>query len=233
MSMDFFFDIDRQILLLMNGSDSLFVDGLMLTYTMTMTWILFFVSLVFLVIKNNETMAQILVTLLGALFCFCLSEFLSDGLIKAVVARPRPCNDPSLRYLVDVVNGYAPSGFSFVSAHASNTMSIAVFISMVVRSKQLTVSLLLWSIINCITRIYLGVHYPSDVIAGIICGVIVGLVSFFLFKTIFKRVSSQQRFISSQYTKTGYNHSDIDVVILSFIVSLLLGVLVANFSNSL
>ena len=112
-------------------------------------------------------------------------------------------------------------------------MSIAVFISMVVRSKQLTVSLLLWSIINCITRIYLGVHYPSDVIAGIICGVIVGLVSFFLFKTIFKRVSSQQRFISSQYTKTGYNHSDIDVVILSFIVSLLLGVLVANFSNSL
>ena len=171
MDIDTLIGLDRQLLLLMNGSDSLFLDGVVATLTNGLTWIPFYLALFYLVIKNNETMLQIVLAIGGVAVCILLADGLADGIVKPLVARWRPTNDPLLKYTVDVVNDMRGSKYGFFSAHAANTMSIAVFFCLMVRSKLLSWSIVLWSLVMGWTRIYLGLHYPGDVLVGFLWGV--------------------------------------------------------------
>lgn len=228
MSIDFFIELDRQLLLFLNGSNSLFVDGIMLTYTSTLTWIPLFAGLIYLIIKNNETMLQIFLIIFATLLCFGVSDLITDGIVKPLVVRPRPCSDPFLKYVVDVVDNYRMTDYSFFSAHASNTMSIALFLSLLVKDKLFSVAMIGWSLLNCYTRLYLAMHYPSDIFVGLLCGVGVGMLMYYLFSLVMRKIYARPRFISTHYTKSGYSTSDIDVVLLLIVVSLLYGVIRAT-----
>ena len=92
-------------------------------------------------------------------------------------------------------------------------MSIAVFFLLLVRSRKFTIALLTWSLLNCWTRMYLGVHYPGDIICGLLWGVIVGVFVYLLYKRVYFRISPKLNYVSSQYTVTGYSLADIDVLI--------------------
>ena len=81
----------------------------MLTYTSGFTWIPLYVGLLYLVIKNNETMLQILWAVLCFAICIFISDLLADGIVKPLVHRYRPCSDPSIKYIVDIANGYRSS----------------------------------------------------------------------------------------------------------------------------
>jgi undecaprenyl-diphosphatase len=81
--------------------------------------------------------------------------------------------------LVDTVDGYRGGNYGFFSAHAANTFSIAIFMSLLMRQRLLTIFLVCWSLLNCYTRLYLGVHYPGDITVGLIWG---GLVGFCVYK---------------------------------------------------
>ncbi|MFQ9809824.1 MAG: phosphatase PAP2 family protein [Segatella copri] len=83
------------------------------------------------------------------------------------------------KYTIQVVDNMRLKSFSFCSAHAANTLSLAIFFSLLIRSKLVTWTLLLWSLVNCWTRLYLGVHYPVDILCGLAIGAVVG-VSFIL-----------------------------------------------------
>ena len=96
-------DIDRYILGLLNGSDSIFLDGVVTTLTSGFSWIPLYVALFYIVIKNNDTMEQIGLTVGCALLCVLLADGLADGIVKPLVARPRPLNDPFIRHTIDVV----------------------------------------------------------------------------------------------------------------------------------
>ncbi len=205
-------DIDRKILEFFNGSDSLFLDSLMVTLTSGATWFPLYVALLYLVIKNNDTIAQISVVVGSCLLCFFLTEFFTEGIVKPIVARPRPGNDPVYMYMVDVVNGRRGSNYSFFSAHASNTFGVAVFFCWLVRNKLLSWLMISWSLINCYTRLYLAMHYPSDIFVGLIFGAIVGSVAYLVCYLAFRNVATKNSFVSSQYTKTGYSLNDIDIV---------------------
>lgn len=220
-------ELDQQVLLCLNGSNSLFWDGMMMTITSSITWIPLYLSLLYLIIKNNETMSQILLIFGFACLCLLLSTGVADISIKPWIERMRPCNDPMLKYQIEVVNNYRPRTFSFFSGHASNTLSIAIFICLLVRSRLLSVFLISWSLLNAYTRLYLGVHYPSDIFAGLIWGTGVGLFTYYLFQRLSHRVIAKGNFISSQYTNTGYSFQDIDMVILIFVSTLLYSTLKA------
>ena len=140
---------DKQLLLSLNGSHSLFADGLMLTLTDAKTWIPMYVALLYLVIKNNNSMTKILAIIAGAALCVLFTGTLDDLFVKPVVARWRPTHDPEIGYMVDVVDGYRGGSYGFFSAHAANTFSIALFFVLLVRSRWLSVALVLWSLINC------------------------------------------------------------------------------------
>ena len=213
-------DMDMQVLSLFNGSDNIMLDQMVQILTSGLTWIPLYVMLFFVVMRNNETMGQIALVVGSAIFCVLFADGLVDGIIKQLAERWRPSNDPTFNYMVQVVDDIRPKGYSFCSAHAANTMSLAVFFSLLIRSKMLTITLVIWSLINCWTRLYLGVHYPSDILCGMIIGIIVGILVYLLYYKIYLRISPKINYISNQYTSTGYDHDDIDKAMVILMLTL-------------
>lgn len=213
-------DMDMQVLSIFNGSDNIMLDQMVQILTSGLTWIPLYVMLFFVVMRNNETMGQIAMVVGSAIFCVLFADGLVDGIIKQLAERWRPSNDPTFKYMVQVVDDIRPKGYSFCSAHAANTMSLAVFFSLLIRSKMLTITLVIWSLINCWTRLYLGVHYPSDILCGMIIGIIVGILVYLLYYKIYLRISPKINYISNQYTSTGYDHDDIDKAMVILMLTL-------------
>jgi len=221
MNLQSILEYDRQLLLWFNGSESSFLDNLMLTMTSGVTWIPLYISFLYLIIKNNEKLNQIFLVIGCALLCVALSDGMADYVVKPMVMRPRPSLDPLFKSYVDIVGGTTGTGYSFFSAHASNTFSIALFISLIVRCRMLSFTLILWSLANCYTRLYLGVHYPSDVFVGLLWGAVVGVSVYCLYIYCYRKVSPRIRYISSQYTSSGYDYNDVDVIMLVISLTLL------------
>ena len=213
MDLESLIQLDKQLLLTVNGSESLFIDGLADVLTTATTWIPLYISLFYLVLKNNESMKQILLIISCAALCVVLAGTIDDTFVKPTVARLRPTHDFQIGMLVDIVDGYRGGRYGFFSAHAANTFSIAVFFSLLIRNGVMSLLLISWSFINCWTRMYLGVHYPGDILCGLVWGGLMGIIVYVIYYKINIRMATGMRFISSQYTSTGYQFSDIDVVI--------------------
>uniref|UniRef100_A0AB33ITL6 Lipid A 4'-phosphatase n=1 Tax=Prevotella sp. GTC17254 TaxID=3236794 RepID=A0AB33ITL6_9BACT len=214
--------IDINILHCLNGSDNLLLDHFMQYSTLGYTWIPLYLAIFFLVVKNNETMLQIGITVLGILFGVLLASGTDNLLVKPLIERIRPINDPYVKYTLDILKGVGEKDYSFFSAHAANTFAIATFICSLTRSLSLSIIMFSWAILNSITRLYLGVHYPSDVCTGILWGILAGFLSYRAYHYIYYKYSPKINYISSQYTSTGYGHEDIDAIISVFTMSLVI-----------
>ena len=185
---------DKELLLMVNGSDSLFMDYLILTLTNAKTWIPLYIGLFYVVLKSNKNIREIGLILAAAGLCYLLAGAVDDGIVKPLVARWRPTHDPEIGSLVDVVNGYRGGKYGFFSAHAANTFS---------------------TLINCYTRLYLGVHYPGDITVGLLWG---GFVGWLVYK-LYCRVT-----IPAKYD---IRHCYVPILILGF--TLLTAVVMAFF----
>ena len=216
---------DKELLLAVNGSASLFLDGLVKTLTTAATWIPLYLALFYLVLKNNDSTKKILLIVACAALCLLIAGSLDDLVVKPLVARWRPSRDPEIGILVDTVNDYRGGRYGFFSAHASNTFSIAVFFSLLIRSRLLTFFLIGWSFVNCWTRLYLGVHFPGDILVGLLWGGFVGMSVYFLYVRVSRNWSSKRKYVSAQYTSTGYLRVDVDVVISVLLFTLIYAVL--------
>lgn len=210
--MNLLLSIDVALLHFFNGSDNLLIDQFVWVLTSGLTWIPLYLSLFYIVIRNNETMPQIGLVVMGAVLCVLFADGLADGIIKPLVGRWRPSNDPAIKYTIHIVNGLRCRDFGFCSAHAANTMSIAVFFALLIRSRLMAFTLVGWSLLNCWTRLYLGVHYPSDILAGLALGALIGFLVYLLYRFLYKKISPDIKYISNQYTSTGYDFDDLDIV---------------------
>jgi undecaprenyl-diphosphatase len=213
MGLQWFVALDQQLLHSMNGSDSLFLDGMMRTISSGYTWIPLYLALLYIVIRNNENMNQIMLIIGCSAICLVLSEGVADGIAKPLVERLRPTYDPMIRGSVDIVDGITgPQPYGFFSAHAANTFGIALLFILIVRSRILSVTLVIWSLLNGYSRIYLGVHYPGDVICGLLWGSVSAIIAYIVYWRVHRKIASPDNYISSQYTNTGYSFADIDIV---------------------
>lgn len=222
-------DFDKQLLLSLNGSESLFLDGLVKTLTTATTWIPLYMALLYLVVKNCDAVVKVAMVLAGAGLCVFIAGSLDDMIVKPLVARWRPTHDGEIGMLVDIVNGYRGGNYGFFSAHASNTFSIAIFFALLIRSRVLTVALVIWSLVNCWTRMYLGVHYPGDIFCGLLWGGAVGTGIWYLYHYVYSRMFAPRDYVSSQYTSTGYQIVDVDVVISVLVLTLIYAIFKACF----
>ena len=105
-----------------------------------------------------------------------LADYVSSGIIKHLVCRPRPTHEPMLEGLVHIVNGYRGGHYGFVSSHAANTMGVALLYCLIWKNESHHVWwLMIWVVLNCWSRMYLGVHYPGDIIGGLIVGALIAV----------------------------------------------------------
>ena len=178
---------DKELLLNLNGSQSLFWDGFMWVATSTIVWVPVAAMLLYIIIKNNKIQEALLTIVMIALV-ITLADQIASGLCKPFFARFRPTQDPNIMYMVDIVNGYRGGRFGFISSHAANTFAISVFLSLLIKRKSLTFMLLFWAVLNSYSRIYLGVHYPGDILFGTIEGCFIGYLIYLLYKFIQKKI---------------------------------------------
>ena len=171
---------DQQLFLTLNGIHHPVADELMWLVSAIWTWIPLYLLVSFYIAKNWKKKAWWI--LLVFVLCVVLTDQMTN-IIKESVHRFRPSRDPSLTGLVHLVNGYTGGKFGFVSAHTSNSFGFALLSSFLFRNRAYTISIFAWAAIVSYSRIYLGVHYPGDVVGGAILGLMVGgLGSLFLRK---------------------------------------------------
>ena len=216
-----FQEIDLALLHFFNGSQSAIFDQFILTLTNGLTWIPLYIVLFVMVLKNNESMSQIFIIVGCCAMGVIFSAGVDDLLVKPLVGRPRPAQDLAIKYTIDTALGYRESGFSFFSAHAANTFTLAIYMIFLVRNRAFTIAMVLWSLLNCYTRLYLGVHYPSDILCGLLFGTAVGSIAYWIHLRLYYKVTPHFRYVSEAYTKTGYSIGDIDMVIATLVLTLI------------
>lgn len=167
-------DFDSQLLLYINGNHSTLWDYVMFTYTYKLTWVVFYAILFYHLYKFYGKKMLLIIPMIA------LTILVTDqtcNLIKYSVARPRPGHDPVIGSLVNIF--YKKGGrFGFVSAHAANSFALAILIYKYVKNKTFLYYMSLWAMIVGFSRIYLGVHYPGDVLCGSILGIGIGFLMY-------------------------------------------------------
>lgn len=162
-------NIDADILLWINGHYSEWLDTFMWYVSKSRTWLPLYALLVGLIAWRFRNWKAVLLILAGFGIAVGLSDFTCSGILKPLVCRLRPTHEPAIDP-VRLVNGYMGGRYGFCSSHAANTMSCALLFSLLYRKKIATVGLMTWVAMNCYSRMYLGVHYPGDIIAGLLVG---------------------------------------------------------------
>jgi undecaprenyl-diphosphatase len=187
---DYLSKIDTQFTLLLNGSDSEFIDLIAITATKTSTWIPLAVVLLYVVVRSNNW-KNVCIFVLGVALAITLADQVASGVFKPLVARLRPSHERALQGLIDLVNGYRGGRYGFFSSHAANTCAVSTFVALLYKNKGLTVALYSWTLLNCWTRAYLGVHYVSDLLVGLLWGLCVGFMLHFMIRKFYVKYSPQ------------------------------------------
>ncbi len=171
---------DTQIFLFLNGLHNTFFDNFMYAFSGKWIWIPFYASLLYIFIRRWKK--ESIWIILAIILCIVLADQISSGIIKRLVERPRPSRAEELEGLVHIVNGYTGGRFGFVSSHAANSFGLALLSSLLFRKKAYTWCLFIWATVTAYSRIYLGVHYPFDILGGIIVGISSALFCYWLLK---------------------------------------------------
>ena len=184
--MQFVIDADTWLFLSVNSMHNSFWDVFMTLYSAKLVWCFFYVSILYLIARNYSlkvTMAWLLAVVLVIAIC----DQVTASLIRPMVARLRPSNlENPISSTVHIVNGYRGGSYSFPSAHAANSWGLALFVILLFRKRWLSLTIILWAIVTCYSRMYLGVHYFGDLFIGMIIGCLGATLVYYMLMWIAK-----------------------------------------------
>ncbi len=173
---------DTQAFLFLNGFHCHFWDTFMFLYSGRFIWIPLYAAFLYVMFRNHPWRSCVACLLTIALLVV-LCDQTSSGLLKPLVGRLRPANPESpIAPLVHVVNGYRGGRYGFPSSHSANCWGLTFFALYLVRNRKLTMLLVPWALVMTYSRIYLGVHYPGDLLVGFVIGFIMATLCYYGFK---------------------------------------------------
>lgn len=171
--------LDVQLLVFLNSLGSTTYDGLWLFITKQSNWTPFFLVLLYLVFKKIGIKSTLYLLLFVTLLLVVTDQ--TTNLFKVTFHRLRPCNNPEINSIIRLVK--ASNSFSFFSGHAANSMATMTFLFLILKKQYRYAFLIfLFPLIFAYSRIYLGLHYPLDILTGYLFGATFGIVTYKLYQ---------------------------------------------------
>lgn len=182
-------EFDRELFLYLNGLGSETWDWFWMSYTTKWHWIPLYALLAYLIYKRLGT-KMVILTLITAIFMVSFTDQVTN-LFKHGFERLRPCHQEGVEEFMRLVKEGCGGRFGYFSGHSSNSMGVAILVGLILRDKYkyLVYVLFVWALLMGYSRIYIGVHYPLDVLSGFIFG---GLSGFMFYKL--------DKYLQSRYT---------------------------------
>jgi len=175
--------IDKELFLAVNGFHSPFFDEIMWQISHQLIWIPLYLFLLFYAYKHLNT-KQLIVFFIGVGLCFLLADRISVLGFKNIFLRYRPTHNTDIEHLIHTYtfadgNSYLGGLYGFVSSHSANFFALSTFLFLNFKSfSKYWIFIFLWASLIAYSRVYLGVHYPSDVFVGGLLGVLIGFIVF-------------------------------------------------------
>lgn len=225
--------LEKNIFLALNEPISPFWDNAMWTYTGITTWVPMIFLILYIAFRNQQLKEGLLV-LGSVLLVLLLSNLFSAIFFKPIFQRYRPSHHPDYKDLINLLNDFRGGDYGFISGHATNSFGVAFFFSRLFKNRLLTISMMLWATLNSYSRIYLGVHFISDIVGGVIVGSLIGLLVYEIYIKIRIRnyhISFTERKESIYSQKQGTYLGAF--IILYIVLVILLSPLLTSFSHSI
>ena len=224
---------ENDLFLALNGGTSVFWKNAMWTYTGLVTWIPMVLFILYIAFRNQQVKEGLLV--LGSiLLILVLANVITELFFKPYFQRSRPSHHTDYKDIVIILNDFRGGDYGFISGHATNSFGFAFFFSRSFKNRFVTFSMMFWATLNSYSRVYLGVHFISDIVAGFIIGTLIGILVYKLY--VWMRVR-YFRIPTSDSRKTIYSEkmgNMLGIVILTYIaLVILLSPLLSTFSHSI
>lgn len=208
---------ERDAFFLLNGSGSVYLDHFMFLFSSKAVWYplaLFF--LFFLCYKKNWK--EVLFVLLAIVLVITLCDQFASSFCKPFFERYRPTSHPDFMDQVKTVFGYRSGKYGFISSHAANAFGFATFTALLFKHKLYGYTIFAWSVITAYTRVYLGVHFISDIVCGALAGLFFGYIVYYLYVFARKKILGSD-LVSPQYL---YSNRDKNLIAGAIYVSVVI-----------
>ena len=178
---NFLSEVDTNVFLFFNGIHSPFWDYFMSAFTGKIIWVPMYATILYILLINFHWKV-VLCYVAAIALTITFADQMFSSIIRPVVARLRPANPENpISEFVHIVNGYRGGRYGFPSCHAANTFGLAFFLFYLFRNRALNWFIMVWALLTCYSRSYLGVHYPGDLLAGAFIGFVGASLCYRLF----------------------------------------------------